>query len=60
MAEGRRYLGLETLANARLTLVTDTGTEEVNADNLLELSALRHHRRRNQSYTTARGLTLRA
>jgi putative transposase len=38
-AEGRRYLGLEMLAKSRLTLVTDTGTEEVNTDTVLELTA---------------------
>ena len=37
-AEGRRYLGLDILAKSRLTLVTDTGPEEV-SDNILELSA---------------------
>ena len=31
-AEGRRYLGLDILAKSRLTLVADTGTEEVNID----------------------------
>ena len=37
-AEGRRYLGLEILAKSRLTLVHDTGTEEV-TDTILQLSA---------------------
>ena len=37
-AEGRRYLGLDILAKSRLTLVTDTSTEEV-TDPVLELSA---------------------
>jgi putative transposase len=36
--EGRRYLGLEILAKSRLTLVSDTGPEEV-TDTILELSA---------------------
>ncbi|MGY4844688.1 IS256 family transposase [Kocuria sp. MNB10] len=37
-AEGRRYLGLDILAKSRLTLVHDTGAEEV-TDTVLELSA---------------------
>ena len=37
-AEGRRYLGLEILAKSRLTLVPDTGTEEV-TDTIRQLSA---------------------
>ena len=37
-AEGRRYLGLDILAKSRLTLLTDTGTEEP-TDTTLELSA---------------------
>ena len=37
-AEGRRYLGLEILAKSRLTLVHDTGTEEV-TDTIRQLSA---------------------
>ncbi len=37
-AEGRRYLGLDILAKSRLTLVHDTGTEEV-TDTILQLSA---------------------
>ena len=37
--EGRRYLGLDILAKSRLTLVADTGTEEVNTDSTLELTA---------------------
>lgn len=36
--EGRRYLGLDILAKSRLTLIPDTGTEEV-SDPALELSA---------------------
>jgi transposase-like protein len=38
-AEGRRYLGLEMLAKSRLTLVTNTGAEEVTPDTALELTA---------------------
>jgi putative transposase len=38
-AEGRRYLGLEILAKSRLTLVDNTGTEKVNTDSTLELTA---------------------
>ena len=37
-AEWRRYLGLDILAKSRLTLVHDTGTEEV-TDTILQLSA---------------------
>ena len=37
-AEGRRYLGLDILAKSRLTLVANTGSEEV-TDTVLELSA---------------------
>ena len=37
-AEGRRYLGLDILAKSRLTLIPDTGTEEV-SDPVLELTA---------------------
>ncbi|WP_206477259.1 IS256 family transposase [Microbacterium sp. KRD172] len=37
-AEGRRYLGLDILAKSRLTLVPDSGAEEV-TDTVLELSA---------------------
>jgi putative transposase len=38
LAEGRRYLGLDILAKSRLTLIADTGTEEV-INTVIELSA---------------------
>ena len=55
MGRGRRYLGLELLAKARLVLITTETTQE--APTLGAISAYQTTTNHKTSYTTSRDLT---